>query len=440
MNILLLEDDEIARIGFSALIKNKSGEKSNLFEFSQAKVLLSEIDSLRPDIAFIDLDLEEDLIGLEVLAEFVKRGIYCVVLTGHDEDEHIIQAYELGAKDYLVKPAEEEMLDAVLHRYEVEKKLSKKSEFLRGIPRSTVEELKAYSFCKQPILLTGETGVGKTRMANNLHQFFQDIEDREIPFVSLNCNELNESLIESEIFGHVKGAFTGATTSKSGLLDRADGGILFIDEIGSISESVQKKLLTVLEKKSYFEVGGEVEKKVDFILISATCDNLNDVGFRKDLYQRIKGIEIVIPSFRDLSLIDKNSVLEDILKSSKRRVVITNDARELIFERSWDGNIRELQRYIEKLISLGIGVIDRNSILSKEVQSSRERLNLIKTSREEMFFNFIELVEEKGLPEVVNDFESFMINYFYEKNEKKARKTISILKLSNNQFYKVIKK
>jgi DNA-binding NtrC family response regulator len=444
MNILVLEDDEITRIGFVALLKTLTNGEAKIFEFSQAEICLKELPSLEIDLAFIDLDLEEELAGFEVLNKINKK-IYSVILTGHEEDNYISQAYELGAKDFIVKPIEESTLEAILHRYEIEKQLvENEDQELAGVPREVVKKLQAYSFSKQPIFISGETGTGKSRLANNLHKFFEATSSKKIPFVTLNCSELNESLIESEIFGHVKGAFTGADSDKEGLLAKANGGVLFIDEIGSISEVVQKKLLTAIETKSFFQVGGTKEIKLDFILISATCENIDSKiekgEFRNDLFQRIRGLEIETQAFRSLDIDQKNNCLNSILSKQNRKVIITSDARDIIFSMKWDGNIRELNRFVEKLVSSGTGIIDRQVVLDSFKTERVSHEVSVKDAREELFYSLINLVDENGLPSVVYDLEEFMINYFYEKNDQKTRETIRNLRISNNQFYKVIKK
>lgn len=444
MNILVLEDDELTRIGFVALLKSLLNDNCRIFEFSQAEVCLTELPSLDIDLAFVDLDLETELAGFEVLDQ-IKNLCYTVVLTGHEEDNYISQAYELGAKDFIVKPIEESTLEAILHRYKIEQQLSEENEFeFSNVPREIVEKLQAYSFSKQPILITGETGTGKSRLAKSLHSFFEVISNKIIPFVTLNCSELNESLIESEIFGHVKGAFTGADSNKDGLLSLADGGVLFLDEIGAISEVVQKKLLTAIENRSFFKVGSTQELTSEFILISATCENLEQKiekgEFRSDLYQRIKGLELETEPFRFFDTSKKNQILNSILKKQNRKIIITSDAREIIYSMNWDGNLRELNRFVEKLMVSGAGIIDRKVVLDSFKERKSSHHVEIKNSREELFYSLINLVDEKGLPSLVEDLEEFMIKYFYERNDHKTRETIRNLKISNNQFYKVIKK
>jgi DNA-binding NtrC family response regulator len=179
-------------------------------------------------------------------------------------------------------------------------------------------------------------------------------------------------------------------------------------------------------------------------LISATCEDLElkvaKGGFRHDLYQRLKGMEVESVPFRDLLLEEKNNVLNTILSRQKRKIIITTEGREALFSERWNGNIRELARYVEKLVSTGVGIVDKKKIFDLNKEKRKIESSRPEESREEVFYNLINLVEEKGLGEVVDDLQEFMIHYFYEKNDQKTRETISKLKISNNQFYKYIKK
>lgn len=449
MNIALLEDDEISRIGLSALLKSKVKDGDAIYEFSQGHLLLNELDNYKIDLAFIDLDLEEELLGLEVLKKLSDKGIYCVVLTGHEEESLIVKGYELGAKDYLVKPIEAETVDAVLHRYQVEEKLlyGDNDGELAVLPREIIEKLRAYSFNQQPILITGESGTGKTFLAKNIHNFLMDLsvnDEGDFPFVALNCSELSESLIESELFGHIKGAFTGAESDKTGILERANGGVLFLDEIGSIPELVQRKLLKVLDEKVLYRVGDTIQRKVNFIIICATCEPLEDYieqgKFRDDLFHRINGLRVNMPSFRNFTRFEKEEALKKMLKNTTRKIIFTDDAKDMIFNHYWSGNLRELNRFVEKCSSKGLGVVNQQQVYELLNDGIKEYVKSDLSSQDDLFSFLVERVEKEGLPKAIEDIESFMIHHFYKKCKGKSRKTIETLKISNNLFYKHIKK
>lgn len=442
MNILVLEDDDLTRIGLVALLRSMIPHNLKIYEYADSRTCLSQVQSLDIDLALVDLDLEDKLVGFEVV-QAIADQVYTVVLTGHEEEELITQGYELGAKDFIVKPIEEQTLEAILHRYKIEGLIKEENQEF-ALPKDLLEKLQGYSFTKQPILITGETGTGKSHLAENIHHFFETQSEKSIPYIKLNCNELNESLVEAELFGYVKGAFTGADKDKDGLLSLANGGVLFLDEIGSINEVVQKKLLTALETKSYFQVGGTKELQIDFILISATCENLEkkveNGEFRIDLYQRLKGIEIESTPFRNLTYSERNTILNRVLKTQKRKIIITPDAREILLNLAWEGNIRELIRYVEKVVSSGLGIVDKNQVLEQQ-RARRVRLKSNESGkREEVFSSLIPLVQKEGLPQVIEDLQEYMIQHFYRSNDSKARETIKKLKISNNQFYKFIKK
>ncbi len=433
MNILIVEDDELTLIGLTSFFKSYG--KVN--EYTQGSLALKAMEREKFDVALIDLDLEEELMGLTIVQEAKARGIYPVVLTGREERGVVLNAYEMGAKDYLVKPFDASVLENVIHRYLFDNKIKSEKAFFKSphLPPSILEDLKSYSFSKSPLLILGETGTGKTELAKNIYELLCDLYDDQLPFVFLNCAEFNEGTIESQLFGHKRGAFTGAISDHRGCFEQADGGVLFLDEVGSLPYSTQSKLLRVLEDKKVRPIGSEVERDVNFILLSATCDDLKELiksgDFRKDLYMRLSGQEVELKSFKNLPNFKKHEMISEILKSQKRRVILSDEAIDMIAEHRWEGNLRELKHFLEKLCSKAQGLVTKSDI----------DFNLIeKKSIGSEYHELVERVKEFGLPRVIEDIESYMINYFYKENNNKARKTIDDLKISNNSFYKYIKK
>ncbi len=236
-----------------------------------------------------------------------------------------------------------------------------------------------------PVLLIGETGVGKEHLARMIHH--QNLHSRK-PFLPLNCSAVPSSLLESELFGHEKGAFTSAHCRKIGILETAQGGTVFLDEIGDMGSSLQPKLLRVLEEKTFIRIGGTEEITVNFRLVSATNQDLRKLveqgKFRKDLYYRLKGMEIYIPPLRErrediLPLIEY--YLGKYSKKYKKDIIFSSKAKEILLNYTWPGNVRELMHVIESLVvtaedsiiserQLPVEILDEKEINREEPQST----------------------------------------------------------------------
>jgi transcriptional regulator with PAS, ATPase and Fis domain len=249
------------------------------------------------------------------------------------------------------------------------------------------------------------------------------------PFIHLNCSEISESLLESELFGHEKGAFTGAVKSKKGMLELADGGILFLDEIATMPMSLQKKLLKAIEERAFYPVGSEKIVTSNFRLISATCENLQEKilkgEFRSDLYYRLEGFNVHLKALRE-----RKSDLEELIKSfqkkSERRFIFDPDAKSLLLSYSWPGNIRELSKVMD-IIQLKengkVTVADLNKLLVEKKYSAEINIDDVK---------------EMGLNSYVEKMEMAILSKTLKQNKDKVRKTLSDLKISNNAFYRIL--
>ena len=283
---------------------------------------------------------------------------------------------------------------------------------------------------KRPILITGESGTGKTFLAKFIHQLSEKTIGKKTPFVHLNCAEISESLIESELFGYEKGAFTGAQKSKKGMLELADGGILFLDEIATMPLSIQKKLLKAIEEKSFFPLGSERSINSDFRLISATCEDLKSKiennEFRADFFFRIEGFNVSIKSLRERKD-DLNRLIHFFIKKGERLIVFDSSAKAVMLNYQWPGNVRELERTIEVLQTKDRGIVtalDLQPLLSKNTSSN------IKFDLEE--------VKRFGLKTYIENLESNILKRTLASNQDKVRKTLIDLKLSNNSYYRIL--
>lgn len=278
----------------------------------------------------------------------------------------------------------------------------------------------------RPILITGESGTGKTFLAKFIHQ----LTGSSTPFVHLNCAEISESLLESELFGYEKGAFTGAQKSKKGMLELAHNGILFLDEIATMPLSVQKKLLKAIEEKTFYPLGSEKLVQSNFRLISATCEDLKSKiesgEFRSDFFFRIEGFNVTLKSLRNRKD-DFNRLIQFFIKKGERMIVFDSGAKAAMLEYSWPGNVRELERTIEILQTNTRGIVtalDLAPLLSKGFSS----------------FSHVDLEEIKklGLKTYIENMESNILKLALEQNEDKVRKTLTDLKISNNSYYRIL--
>lgn len=429
--ILLVEDDLLSRLSLKSRL-DLLGEVLEAPSRKDAMILLKDRDF---DLAFVDLDLETELAGLEIVERLKEKNIYSVVLSGRDDEGVIEQAYTKGCRDYLAKPFTKTSIELIFKKYTSEKNKNASLQKLKDIfltnDNSMIKELEIIDqalLSRRPIFITGESGTGKTFLAKFIHELI----DVRIPFVHLNCAEISESLIESELFGYEKGAFTGAVKTKKGMLELADGGILFLDEIATMPVAVQKKLLKAIEEKSFYPLGSEKLVKSDFRLISATCEDLKmkieAQEFRADFYFRIEGFNVTLKPLRERQD-DLNSLIQHFVKKGERRIVFDSMAKTVMKDYGWPGNVRELERTIEVLQTRENGIVtasDLAVLLNKPTsRSSAPQINL-------------EEVKRIGLKNYIESIESSILEMALKANNDKVRKTLADLKLSNNSFYRIM--
>lgn len=316
--------------------------------------------------------------GEDVLKKVTAEmpGIPVIVLTGHGSIDSAVSAMQNGAYDFLTKPLNLNHLELVVKRALKNRELSLQHQQLlkdvsdekklkslaaKSPAMQKVEQLvKKVSDSKISVLITGESGVGKEVVADAIHN---TSGRKDNAFVKVHCAALSESLLESELFGHEKGAFTGAESLHKGKFEQADGGTIFLDEIGEINKNIQVKLLRVLQEKTFERVGGEETFKVDVRIIAATNKNLEEEvkagRFREDLFFRLKGIEINVPPLRerreDIPVLLNTFVSKFNEENGKHISGFSTEAKNAIFAYKWPGNIRELEHCIESAVVMAAG-------------------------------------------------------------------------------------
>ncbi len=368
--VLVVDDEETLRTGIRRVLQNQAYEVEEAATCERARELLQF--SL-PDAAIIDYRLPDGT-ALELLAEAQKLTppVPVIILTGHGSVDLAVRAIKEGAEHFLTKPVEMPALLVILERItERRRKLHKelalhstqarqKLEPFRGtsaaIKRLT-EDARRMLESDSPILIEGETGVGKGLLARWLHDNGPRGEE---PFVDLNCAALSQEFLESELFGHQRGAFTGASSAKAGLLEVAHRGTVFLDEIGDVNIEIQSRILKVLEEKRFRRLGEVRDRQVDIRLIAATHRDLKrlvrDQLFRSDLYFRISTLPLAVPALRerieDIPPLARY-ILETLSAARGRPGTELSPSAEKMLQRySWPGNIRELRNVLERAILL----------------------------------------------------------------------------------------
>ncbi len=373
-SILLVDDDAAV---LSLLSRFFDGRGWAVFRAMTGAGALEQYDRERTGLVLLDLDLP-DMSGLPVLERLRERDpdVTVVMLTGHGDIETAVEAMRIGAENFLAKPVELDHLGAVLDRAAEKLELRRRNRFLSGglaadrgdedlgsspLMRELAGHVERVAGGDSTVLLEGETGTGKGWVARMIHD---RSERSDAPFVEVNCAGLTATFLESELFGHEKGAFTDARTAKPGLFEVASAGTIFLDEIGDLAPELQPKLLKVLESRRFRRLGGTRELTVDVRLIAATNRDLQaDVAagrFREDLYYRLAVLPLRMPPLRDRTSDDIAALAYRVLHDLRRSVGaaptrIGDDALEILCRHRWPGNIRELRNVLERIAILGDG-------------------------------------------------------------------------------------
>jgi len=369
---ILVVDDERSMRELLAIVLRREGYEVLLAENGRAAVETLEREPV--DLLISDIKMP-DLSGVDVLraAKRIDQDILGIMITAFASTDTAVEAMRLGACDYLSKPFDVDLLKMKVREKIESRQLRQENVLLKRtlglshqfsniIGRSEAmlqvfKMIETVARTNSTILLTGESGTGKGLVAQAIH--FHSLR-REKPMVSLNCGAMPEALLESELFGHMRGAFTSADTNKKGLLEVAEKGTIFLDEIGEMSAVMQVKLLRVLQERRFRRVGGLEELQADIRVIAATNQDLTklvaDGRFREDLYYRINVIPIVLPPLRerreDIPLIATHFLQKYNEQMEKAVTGISHEAMDILASYDWPGNIRELENALERAVAL----------------------------------------------------------------------------------------
>jgi two-component system response regulator AtoC len=370
--VLVIDDDPGVRDYMEALV---SRQGYGVFPVADAEQALANLDTIAPDIITLDVVLP-GLDGLETLRRLKQRmpDVPVVMLSGHGQARNIVEAMRLGASDFLRKPFEVEELELAFQKALEKRALKQEVERLRGRARSETELLllcgdnpkmkEIRDIIEQvadtdiTVLIRGDSGTGKELVARTI---FQLSGRRDQPFVKVNCAALPSELLESELFGFEKGAFTGAQKRKLGKFEFANHGTIFLDEISEMHPGLQAKLLQVLQDGEFSRLGGESDVRVDTRIVAATNRNLEeavgDGSFREDLYYRLNVVTVHLPPLRDrpdaIPLLVDHFLTKNNAQYNKDLKHLSNETMNVFMQYAWPGNVRELENMVRRMVVLG---------------------------------------------------------------------------------------
>jgi len=441
--ILVVDDEDIIRESLSYILKK---EKYEVDEAANGKIAFNLLKEKSYDLVITDLEMPE-MKGIELLEEIKKVNLQTntIVITAYGSVDTAIAALRSGASDYILKPVEfDELLIKVKKLFEVRelhlenrilrKELQREYDYTNIIGKSPAitqifEMIKAVADTDSTVLISGNSGTGKELVAKALHY---NSKRSNRPFIALNCGAISENLIESELFGHKKGAFTGAISDKEGFIKAAEGGTLFLDEISEMPPQLQVKLLRAIQEKEYTAVGTTISLPVNVRFIASTNRNLQEQvaqgKFREDLYYRLNVIEIHLPSLKeresDIPML-ADFFLDKYRKQMNKNILgISNDAMRALMNHEWKGEIRELENVMERAVIFCNEDFVNVKHLPMQFQSETEPADFSSSG---------------SLDDSVRRFEKEIITRALESNDFNKEKTAETLQVGLSTLYRKMK-
>ncbi|MGF2034953.1 MAG: sigma-54-dependent transcriptional regulator [Nostoc sp. CmiVER01] len=390
--ILIIDDEKALRQAMAQILKDEGHDVIEAGDGEQGLKMIQQDATSRPDLVFLDLKMPKTQ-GNAVLKALGSKTLFelpVIVMTAYGTSRTAIEAMQLGAYDYLTKPFDLEDLvnlaqKALAHSQASAEQIGEANiqnlgqpEELLGRSLKMAEVFKLIGRLAQgntTVLIVGESGTGKELVASTLHNASPRSRG---PLVKVNCAALPEHLLEAELFGHEKGAFTGANHLRIGRFEQANGGTIFLDEVGELSQIIQGKLLRVLQDKSFERLGSNQTKTVDVRILAATNRNLEQLvrlnQFREDLYYRFNVVRIELPPLRDrpedLEQLTQHFLSSIALRNGIKNLAITSTALEKLRDYAWPGNVRELQNTLERaaVFSGGRTILSEHLIFNQKYQ------------------------------------------------------------------------
>jgi len=439
--LLIVEDDNTMRFALTELFSQRGYE---VVEAADAETGLHILSEQEIDLVIMDIKLP-GISGLDALSRIheIDVSIPVILITAYGDKKKALEALRKGAYDYFTKPFKMEEIEVVIKRALEKRQLEKEIRALRQqidveyefkeIIGQSEPMKQVFNLIKKvldtdvTVLITGESGTGKELVASVLHHHSPR---RNKPFIKINCAAIPETLLESELFGHEKGAFTGAVTSKPGKFELAHEGTIFLDEIGEMPISTQAKILRVLQEREFERVGGTKTIKVNVRIIASTNRDLwkavQEKTFREDLYFRLNVVNIHLPPLKerkeDIPLLVEHFIKKHNVKFNKKVMGITQEALGLLYQYHWPGNVRELENYIERAVLLAPGKL----ITSKELPYH--------------LLGIPEEAGEKNLDEIIEGIEKKLIIDALRKTQGVQTRAAQILGISERSLWHRVKK
>jgi DNA-binding NtrC family response regulator len=450
--VLVVDDESSLRTSLFRILDRKNYQVVTASRIEEAKTFAPPENPF--DLAIIDLNLPDGS-GLELMKWLKESQPLCevIILTGEASLENAIQSTKAGAFHFLTKPFSMEEMNSISEKALAHKnlrsenlnlrtQLGRKSRFDQIIGESQgvtelLDMVHRVADTDSTVLIHGESGTGKELIARSLHQ---NSSRASQPFVAINCGAIPAELLESELFGHVKGAFTGAIVSRIGRFEMADGGTLFLDEIGDTSPVLQVKLLRVLQERSFEPVGGAKSIQVNVRVIAATNKNLEDEveagRFREDLFYRLNVIPLNVLPLRerktDIALLVSHFLNQYNSSKGRKLEAFSPEALQCLYEYPWPGNIRELENLVERMtIIKGSGVVSQEDLPIKYRGSARA---------ETLAMDINQVSEDLDFNSAVDHFENQLILRALEKTGWNRNQAAALLRLNRTTLVEKIKK
>lgn len=446
--ILIVDDEESIRSSLGGILED---EGYRLLFATNGVEALDVTKKESPDLVLLDIWMPQ-MDGLETLQRLKEfyPSLTVVMMSGHGTVETAVRSTKLGAYDFIEKPLSLEKVVLTVKNALDAGRMREENESLRDqamgerdmigntpIMRKLMEQIRLVAPANASVLITGENGTGKELVARSIHFHSQR---RDKPFVAINCAAIPEELIESELFGHEKGAFTGAVALKKGKFDLADGGTIFLDEIGDMSLKTQAKVLRILQERTFERVGGTRTIEVDVRIIAATNKVLEEEirggHFREDLYYRLNVVPFLVPPLRERRD-DIPPLIDHLLeifcqREGKGTKVLEPEALQALKNYDWPGNVRELRNVVERLVIMSPGKVITLNHLPESITATEE-------TRYALGSRLGSVMEFSSLREAREEFEKEFIIQKLEENDWNISRTAEAIELERSNLHRKIK-